>query len=334
MRKVISQAIATARAELGAMQRMLGGRVGLAKPELYELTDAAGIRDEFLLIPKGATYWRWMPAETKFTIEPSHLIQMVENFSKISRKPFVDLEHESCYSMNSKAYGWIEEIELREDGLWVTKYSLTREGEELLTSGAYRYYSAAWAWNYVDEASGQDVGCWLTSVALTNDPQYTRLEGLVTNAAQEVAMDFLKKLAALLGLPEGASEDDVLKVVEAQVSEHQAVIDAAVQVEETLAEVDAPAEEEAAARADLKSKKPARMVALASSLLRQSGGALATIRKGLGLSGRATAEEIVLTAKAKPGDRDLEQRLHAMEEQQAQARAEEKVRLAMASGKV
>lgn len=322
-----------ARAATADMQRLLAGRVGLAKPEVYQLTDSKGVRDEFLLIPKGATFWRWLPEETRFTIEPSHLIQIVENFGRIPRKPFFDLEHESCYG-STKAYGWIEELDLREDGLWVTKYSLTKEGEELLTSGAYKYFSAAWVWNHVEEESGKDVGCWLMSVALTNDPQYTRLEGLVTNAAQEVAMDLLKKLAALLGLSESATEAEVLAAVEAQVAEHKKVMEAAQEVEQTVTTSDAPADQSAAATADLKAKKPAKMIALAAAVLKKSGEALATVRKGLGLSEKATAEEIILTAKAKGPDTELAQRLTAMEEQQATAAANDRVAAAMTAGKV
>lgn len=329
---ITSKVIAMARAATSDIKPLLTGRMGLAKPAVYELSDSNGIRDEFLLVPKGATYWRWLPEETRFTVEPSHLIQMVENFAKIPRKPFFDLEHESCYSMNTKAYGWIEGLDLRDDGLWVTKYSLTKEGEELLTSGAYKYFSAAWEWNHVEEESGQDVGCWLVSIALTNDPQYTRLEGLVTNAAQEVAMDFLKKLAALLGLPETAKEADVLSAVEAQVAEHKAVVEAAQQVEQAL--TDAPADQAAAASAELKARKPAKVVALAAAVLAKTAGALATVRTGLGLSATATAEEIVLTAKAKGSDTELAQRLAAMEEQQALAKAEAAVERAMAAGKV
>ncbi|SOC46647.1 phage I-like protein [Rhizobium subbaraonis] len=100
------------------------------------------------------------------------------------------------------ARGWITDLQARDDGIW-GKVEWTKAGAALMADRAYRHISPVIS----HRADGLVTA--ILRASLVNKPN---LRGL-TALHQEQPMEFLKKLAASLGLPETASEADVLAAV-------------------------------------------------------------------------------------------------------------------------
>ena len=134
--------------------------------------------------------------------------QMLANFARYQTDVLFDWEHESLWG-STRAAGWISELKVENGGLY-GKVRWTEMGLADIQSEAYRYLAAAWSNNFTDRKSGNNVGARLLSVALTNDPYFIETleqELLAARGGQE--MD-IKKLAALLGLPETATEEQIM----------------------------------------------------------------------------------------------------------------------------
>lgn len=104
------------------------------------------------------------------------------------------------------ARGWIVELQSRADGIW-GRVEWTDEGKALVSGKAYRGLSPVLAISKADKKTVVGV----LRASLVNTPN---LRGL-TALHQESQMDFLKKLAAMLGLGEAASEAEVASAIEA-----------------------------------------------------------------------------------------------------------------------
>lgn len=104
----------------------------------------------------------------------------------------------------ARAAGWIVELQSRSDGVW-GRVEWTKFGQELMADKSYRGVSPV----IMHDAKNR-IGRILRA-SLTNAPN---LKGLVS-LHMETDMDFLKSLAAELGLPEDASEADVMAAVKA-----------------------------------------------------------------------------------------------------------------------
>lgn len=97
------------------------------------------------------------------------------------------------------ARGWIIALQARADGIW-GKVEWTKAGAALMADKAYRHVSPV----ITHRADGLVTA--ILRASLVNKPN---LRGL-TALHQEQPMDFLKKLAASLGLPETATEAEIL----------------------------------------------------------------------------------------------------------------------------
>jgi len=73
------------------------------------------------------------------------------------------------------AYGVVEELEARDDGLWA-KLVFTDEGMKLLEENKFRYVSAEFVENYVDKQTGENVGYVFVGLALTNKPAHPKVK--------------------------------------------------------------------------------------------------------------------------------------------------------------
>jgi len=104
----------------------------------------------------------------------------------------------------SPAVGWVTEMQAREDGIW-GKVDWSAQGEELLQGKAYRGISPV-----IAHDKAKRVGA-ITAVSLINTPN---LRGLTALHSEETDMAFSQKLAKLLGLEEGASEEDILEAAQ------------------------------------------------------------------------------------------------------------------------
>lgn len=110
------------------------------------------------------------------------------------------------HGLPAPAAGWIEELQARADGLW-GRVKWTPAGAE--TRKGYRGISPALL---IDKANNV---LRVLRASLVNMPN---LKGLAQLQARqtEIDMDFLAKLAAKLGLADGASEDAVIAALDKQ----------------------------------------------------------------------------------------------------------------------
>lgn len=121
----------------------------------------------------------------------------------------VDLNHATYLAAprgeRSDAYGWIVEMQAREDGVW-GRVEWTDEGQRLVAGKAYRGISPV----IVHDAAKTVLA--IANASLVNRPN---LRGL-TALNQEGAMPLKDKLAEKLGLGADASEDDVFAAAAAK----------------------------------------------------------------------------------------------------------------------
>jgi phage I-like protein len=104
----------------------------------------------------------------------------------------------------SPARGWITELQARADGIW-GRVEWTGAGRALVADKAYRAMSPV----ILHDKAKRVVA--ILRASLVNRPN---LKGLVS-LNQESSMDAMAKMAAALGLAEGASEEDILSAIKA-----------------------------------------------------------------------------------------------------------------------
>lgn len=138
----------------------------------------------------------------------------------------IDYEHQTLKDVQAPAGGWIKDIYKGDDAV-VAKVSWTDRAKEYLKNREYRYLSPV----VITRKSDRKVVA-LHSAALTNTPAIDGMFAIVNSMdipdvedafddKEDERMD-LKKLAALLGLPESATEDDVEKALTAVMSAAEA----------------------------------------------------------------------------------------------------------------
>lgn len=130
------------------------------------------------------------------------------------RKIVIDYEHQSMkgesIGLPAPAAGWIVGLETRDDGIWGL-VEWTDKAAAHITSKEYRYISP------VFKHTNEGAVLFLLNAALTNSPNLDQLTAL--NRAEATTMNEnltakLKAVAKLLGLPETASQDEILAKVQ------------------------------------------------------------------------------------------------------------------------
>ena len=153
----------------------------------------------------------------------------------------VDVDHASARGGSTEAAAWCNSLEVDDNGLQGV-FNLTPKGLELVKNRSYRFVSPGWTLS----PDGTPVS--LCSVALTNRPNLPVKP--VVNADETGGRDpddpnsrkdnpemDIKKLAAALGLPETATEEEVLAAIKAMKdAEAQAAAEAANAKAEEFAE--------------------------------------------------------------------------------------------------
>lgn len=145
-------------------------------------------------------------------------VSAAENFSGL----LIDYDHFSeDTSKESKAAGWIVELQERPDGIWFRpRWSAT--GETDLKSGAYRHISPSMRGIYVDKNSVPKKvrPLILDRAGLTNDPRFKNMRPLSNRGGGEPSRSSpeskgknMKRVLALLGLAPDASEDSAVEAV-------------------------------------------------------------------------------------------------------------------------
>ena len=133
----------------------------------------------------------------------------------------VDIDHASATGGSTEAAAWATNLRVEENGL-CADFDLTPKGRELIAGRSYRFVSPGWT--LADDGTPLA----LCSVALTNRPNLpvkpvVNADGAGgrdpddpnTETKGNPEMD-LKKIAAALGLPETATEEDVLAAIKAK----------------------------------------------------------------------------------------------------------------------
>jgi len=123
---------------------------------------------------------------------------------------------------DDSSYGWILEMEVREDCL-ALKVDLTAPGAEILANKSYKWFSPYFFGKYVGIENGTKIyePVWLNSAGFTNNPRWPVAalvnEDTGTAAPEGGNMTLLQKLIALLDLgkdgAEAATEDGVVSTV-------------------------------------------------------------------------------------------------------------------------
>lgn len=144
---------------------------------------------------------------------------MVANWKATgARDILVDVDHASATGGSTAAAAWAKNLRVEDDGL-CADFELTPNGRELVEGKCYRFVSPGWT--LADD--GTPIA--LCSVALTNRPNLPVKP--VVNADDAGGRDpddpnngkkgnpemDLKKIAAALGLPETATEDEVIAAI-------------------------------------------------------------------------------------------------------------------------
>ncbi|WP_170122053.1 phage protease [Breoghania corrubedonensis] len=199
----------------------------------------------------------------------------------------VDYDHQSVFASVpgvggiAPAAGWIKEFQVRADGIW-GRVEWTAAAAQRIRAGEYRYLSPVY---HHSKTTGQ-LGP-IVCVALTNTPNLD-LAGAVAARAQlspsehnPVNGDPMKTIAKALGLPEDASEADIL-----------AKLNPAVAAQTALATIAKACGLDEAA-------KPDDVVTAAQSVTTS----LAAVAKAVGAKADANANELV-TAVQKAGSPD------------------------------
>jgi len=149
-----------------------------------------------------------------------------------SPEVLVDVDHASATGGSTEAAAWAKNLRVEDEGL-CADFELTPRGRELVSGRSYRFVSPGWT------LSKDGTPLALCSVALTNRPNLPvkpvvnadetggRNPDDSTQTKGNPVMD-PKKIAAALGLPETATEEEVLAAIKAmQDREAQAAAEAA-----------------------------------------------------------------------------------------------------------
>lgn len=134
----------------------------------------------------------------------------------------IDYEHQTLADVQAPAGGWIKALELGEDAI-IAKVEWTPRAKEYLQNREYRYLSPV---VLVRDSDNKAIA--LNSVALTNTPAIQGMFPVVNKATDALDIESnhntetqggdkmdLTKLARMLGLPETATEEEILARIEA-----------------------------------------------------------------------------------------------------------------------
>lgn len=140
-----------------------------------------------------------------FLVDDQAIRAMMQQFASKKNDIVIDYEHQTLKDVVAPAAAWIKKlINKGKDGLWA-EVEWTPRAKEFILNKEYRYLSPV---VFSRKSDGRAVI--LHSCGLTNTPAIDGMEPIANKDSEvETNMEFLKKLAALLGLPETATEDEI-----------------------------------------------------------------------------------------------------------------------------
>ncbi len=148
--------------------------------------------------------------------------QVIARCTARQSRRVIDYEHQTLYTEKNgqpaPASGWVEALEWRDDGLYITA-DWTERAAAMIASREYRYISPVFSY----DKTGRVLD--IKHVGLTNNPG---LDGLTDLAALSAFFDLtpekekpMKQLLAALGLAEGATEEEALAALTALTAGHE-----------------------------------------------------------------------------------------------------------------
>ncbi len=186
--------------------------------------DAAGDGDFIRIIPIG-DFPNHHNGAHEITAE--HIQQMAANFDRLDTDLLFDKDHASFFWGDTRAAGWSNAVEARDDGLYCRKPEWTSYGKPYIDGREYRYLSPVYFLDY-DGKDGESMGARLHSVAITNLPYMDEGEiqhiGNSQPTGEDVAgqppanddppqpkTNFMEReeLIALFGLDENATDEEI-----------------------------------------------------------------------------------------------------------------------------
>lgn len=157
--------------------------------------------------------------------------ELMAAYVKHGTRIMIDWDHLSVNPKAPKedraASGWCD-LELRSDGsLWACNVKWTAKGAQAIRDGEWIYTSPYFA------TDGKNRPVFLMNIALTNIPATDNLDALIAAsvAASTTENTMLEKIAAALGLPPEATEDDILAAISAMCEKASVPAEAAPAVE-------------------------------------------------------------------------------------------------------
>jgi phage I-like protein len=153
-----------------------------------------------------------------FDVDEESFRLMKQTFLERGIDIVIDYEHQTLKDVQAPAGGWIKDLSI-EDGAIVAKVEWTPQGKKYLENREYRYLSPV-----VLVRKSDNKAIVLHSVALTNTPAINGMFPIINSIKFDDYeggndMDILKKFAALLGLGEDATEEQVTEALKAAVAD-------------------------------------------------------------------------------------------------------------------
>ena len=267
---------------------------------LSEEGSGVSVPDVIQILPAG----EWdHPYFGKFSIGTAEITKFCTNFSAgiRNRIPITEGHDNGMSGGELPAVAWFTNLEDRGmNGLW-GGVEWTDEGKELLTSGAFKYFSAEIYMQYKDPETGEEKECVLVGGALTNKPYFKEMQPVMFSEDNTIsqfheAMD-IKAILAKKQEELSSEEKTFLKEHKDELTDEQKTEYAAI-VE------DAPAEtaEEKAAREEKEEGDRNE----AAGLNRDGSAEVTASEKGVKVITLSEAEHKLLSEKANAGQTALD----------------------------
>lgn len=171
------------------------------------------------LVPLGRWFGHSAIPKEGLDITRPMLEAMVANWQG-DGKPALPLDYD--HREDDIASGWIEDLEVRADGLW-GRCKWTPAARQQILNDERRFISPSFSLNAVNRRTGKKQGPTLWGAALLNDPFFNSMPRVAASSTpgdepdnqQEQNMD-KKRICAALGLPEDTADEAVMAALEAK----------------------------------------------------------------------------------------------------------------------
>jgi len=234
-------------------------------------------------------------AKGDFNVDEESLAAMKAQIAQRGVDLVIDYEHQTLTGEQAPAAGWVKELFL-DDGKIKARVEWTPRAKEYLANREYRYHSPVIT---VRKSDNKAMG--LHSIALTNTPAVEHMEAIVNSTNFEGGTskmnEFLKQLAALLGLGEDATEEQVAEALKACVEENKSLKESAAEA----AKQQPPEDDKVVAN-----KEVCELLGLKAGAATADVAAAIMALKGGNIGGVNLVEQ-VKSLEAKLADRDAEE---------------------------